>query len=123
MTQEKKLDSDSDDDAGITAPIGSSPPKPWFPPPPTVPIKDKQSRVRIKEPAKPVEELPSLLIIPPIPIERVPKPDMPARTKSRRKTILERIEGWWDLNLLEAQRLEAQQRQAKSVRIANSIRK
>lgn len=75
-------------------------------PPPTAPIREARATRLIRLKAKPVERLPPLptttLSVPPPPPE-MPSPTVsPTRTCStRRKTILQRIEGWWDLGLLE----------------------
>lgn len=79
---------------------------PPFPPPPTASVGAKKSR--IKPPPRPIEKIPPL---PPLPhIVHYPKSPVDAfgirmapqsTTKPKRKTILERIDGWWDLGLLE----------------------
>lgn len=91
-TQEKRFDSDSLD--------GESVRRPWFPPPPTAPVREK--RVRVRETPQPVA---TLLPLPPQPlagvIEGGPRSPLLERVRSKRKSIMERIEGWWDLDLLE----------------------
>ncbi len=110
MAREKRFDSDSESDHGITAPLGSGAPRPWFPPPPTTPSpreKHNNKRVRVREPAKPIGDLPALptnaaLMPPPAPVD-MPSTirRKPLRGKSVRKTIIAHIEGWWDLELLD----------------------
>ena len=105
--KDTKGDSDAESDWAVTAPLASGPPRPWFPPPPTAPAREKK-RVRIREPPKPVEELPQLPILPthiatlppPAPVELPPR-RKPVRGKSVRKTLLAHIDGWWDLGLLD----------------------
>ncbi|UNI23327.1 hypothetical protein JDV02_009156 [Purpureocillium takamizusanense] len=90
-------------------PAPSDPSYPRFPPPPpTASVRDDVAsepppRARPLEALPPVVVAPSVLLPPPVPS---PGPDSPragaaAAGKSKRKTILERIEGWWDLGLLE----------------------
>ncbi|KAJ6781577.1 hypothetical protein PWT90_01572 [Aphanocladium album] len=124
-------DSDSADDLGIMnvpmplshrEPCFPSDQHPIFPPPPTAAAaaagmkKAKKSTARRAIRPKP-EPLISLPPVPPVPvlartasgIPNTPKQldttaaaaAAPARTTSRRKTLLERIEGWWDLGLLD----------------------
>ncbi|KAH6900424.1 hypothetical protein B0T10DRAFT_554959 [Thelonectria olida] len=96
----------------------------WFPPPSTAPIIAR--RISIKETPTPIKDLPPIPPVPPIPqglvlhapVARAPPPSFLAppspafsedeprsplleRVNSKRKTILSRIEGWWDLNLIE----------------------
>jgi hypothetical protein len=86
MAMAKRFDSDSSDAESVR--------QPWCPPPPTAPV-----RVKRKEVAKPVLQLPPL---PPVPVspghmnDNGPKSPL-ERIWSKRKTIL----GWWDLDLLE----------------------
>jgi hypothetical protein len=90
MAMAKRFDSDSSDAESVR--------QPWCPPPPTAPV-----RVKRKEVARPVLHLPPL---PPVPLspgrmnDDSPKSPL-ERIWSKRKTILERVEGWWDLDLLE----------------------
>ena len=91
-------------------------PKPWYPPPPTVLKRDSLTNMRRnirKDKPRPLEDIPPLPPLPkivPVPLTSAPPLEAPlaspgspflARMKSQRKTILERIEGWWDLGLLE----------------------
>lgn len=82
-------------------------PRPRYLPPPTAP-----KRPQFREAPRPVEELPRIEIPPPPPIPEdtiSPPPKTPlsplspllARARSKRRTIKERIEGWWDLDLLD----------------------
>ncbi|KAG8418688.1 hypothetical protein J3459_012144 [Metarhizium acridum] len=78
-----------------------------FPPPPAPAATIREKRARVRPPPRPVENIPPL---PPMPVF-VPQPKSPvglgllspplAAVKPKRKTILERIDGWWDLGLLE----------------------
>lgn len=93
---EKRFDSDSSD--------AESARQPWFPPPPTAPVRVK--RVQLRETPKPVEDLPPLppmLQVPSSPsfVDDGPRSPLLERVKSARKTLMERVEGWWDLGLLE----------------------
>ncbi|OAA62136.1 hypothetical protein ISF_05145 [Cordyceps fumosorosea ARSEF 2679] len=58
-------------------------PSPESPPPPMLPVPARVSHA--------IPDTPSLEAA----------AAAPARTRSRRKTLLQRIEGWWDLGLLE----------------------
>ncbi|KAM5355325.1 hypothetical protein ACJ41O_001971 [Fusarium nematophilum] len=98
--QEKRFDSDSSSDA-------ESARQPWFPPPPTAPVRMK--RVQVREAPRPVDDLPALPPMPPVPpspsfVDDGPRSPLLERVKSKRRTIMERIEGWWDLELLEKRR-------------------
>jgi hypothetical protein len=128
LAQEKKFDSDSDSDHNInifiSAPLSSGPPQPWFPPPPTMPTSTSSSankKVRIREPPNPAADLPSLPTLPRIAYKPPPAPvDVPqvfarkpvGRAKSRRKTILQAIDGWWDLGLLDKRKTMLAQQSA-----------
>jgi hypothetical protein len=115
MTHSKpdRFDSDSSDAESmhITHPVSHSrAPEPWFPPPPTAAVAQherKRARLITREKPRPVEEIPPIPPLPPLtnfpppPPEPVDMPPMPRRAKSQRKTILGRLEGWWDLNLLD----------------------
>lgn len=115
LAREKRWDSDSDSDA---APSVSSQ-RPWFPPPPTAYASTThKKRVEIVQaPALPVQPLPVLpqMVVTPAPAPPTPKEEVEhlvhrkplARGKSRRKTIMEFIDGWWDLGLLEQQKRQA----------------
>ncbi|KFA64490.1 hypothetical protein S40285_01072 [Stachybotrys chlorohalonatus IBT 40285] len=102
---DKKFDSDVSDSESVTT---NGTRAPWFPPPPTAPIREKK-RARIREAPQPIEDMPPLPPLPPA--EAMPPPkrmENPfplrkpvARSKSIRKTIMARIDGWWDLGLLE----------------------
>ncbi|KAG9258215.1 uncharacterized protein F5Z01DRAFT_670865 [Emericellopsis atlantica] len=84
-------------------------PVPRLSPPPTASGRPSGSR----EMARPVESLPRLQIPPPPPIPEDPSPSPPqpppksplspllARARSKRRTIMSRVEGWWDLGLLD----------------------
>ncbi|KAF5534930.1 membrane-associating domain-containing protein [Fusarium phyllophilum] len=90
MAMAKRLDSDSSD--------AESASQPWCPPPPTAPV-----RVKRKEVPQPLQHLPPL---PPVPVSpgRMNHSGSKSpleRVWSKRKTLLERVEGWWDLDLLE----------------------
>lgn len=93
-------------------PMPPLPPLPSsFPPPPTAPIRDKRKRVQIREAPRAIETLPRIIPPPPpipgddpsssSPSPRSPLSPLLARVQSKRRTIMERIEGWWDLDLLE----------------------
>lgn len=85
-----------------------------FYPPPTTAFGEKRKKVLVKEAPRPVEKLPEIVIPSPPPIpddsspssaSRLRSPLSPlspllARARSKRKTIMGYIEGWWDLNLL-----------------------
>lgn len=82
-----------------------------FPPPPTevVPIKDKRSRVKIRQAPKRISGLPRIILPPPPIPDDTPSTPMPKsplsplleRMNSKRRTIMEKLEGWWDLGLLD----------------------
>ncbi|VUC22271.1 unnamed protein product [Clonostachys rosea] len=63
-------------------------------------------RPREKRPPRPIQELPQI-IVPPIPAAQDGPPTPPPKSPflelvhAKRKTIMEKIEGWWDLGLLE----------------------
>ena len=100
--QDKRYDSDSSSDA-ISMDV-PRPPYPRYSPPPTAPMPEK--RARIRQAPRPLEQLPPVPPLPtvmpdPLPMLSPPPPSPQTRVKSNRKTILERIEGWWDLGLLE----------------------
>ncbi|KAH7001439.1 hypothetical protein EDB80DRAFT_879532 [Ilyonectria destructans] len=95
--REKRFDSDSDSDSAR---------QPWFPPPPTAPIREK--RVRMREMARPVEEIPPLPPVPPLLLPPPspafsdgPRSPLLERVRSKRRTIMQALEGWWDLDILE----------------------
>ncbi|KAF6825011.1 hypothetical protein CMUS01_09995 [Colletotrichum musicola] len=105
VLKEKRFDgSDSDSDS-------CAPQRPWFPPPPTAYVTSKR-RVEIVQPARlPVQPLPVLpqMVVTPAPaspVEHLVHRKPLARGKSKRKTIMEFIDGWWDLGLLEQQKRE-----------------
>lgn len=106
MVPEKRWESDSESDIGITAPLNETP-KPWFPPPPTA---SEMKRARPLQRAKPLEEMPPLPNLadmpPPAPVAFPPasKPRLGrtlTRAKSKRMTLFQVIDGWWDLGLLD----------------------
>ncbi|KAL7793154.1 hypothetical protein V8C37DRAFT_409630 [Trichoderma ceciliae] len=86
---------------------------PYFPPPPTAAKKTKRPCVRSIN--HPVEEMPPLPPLPafitqppPIPpallssnVGAPPASPVSVMGETKRKTLLQRIEGWWDLGLLE----------------------
>ncbi|KFH43336.1 hypothetical protein ACRE_059060 [Hapsidospora chrysogenum ATCC 11550] len=86
---------------------------PWLrPPAPTATVREGRPRVR-QAPSLPSPERPQIVVPPPPPVPPIPEdartplaPKSPlspllARARSKRRTIMERIEGWWDLGLLE----------------------
>ncbi|PKK44760.1 hypothetical protein CI102_10949 [Trichoderma harzianum] len=109
-------DGDEDLDMNVPVPLFNNDRHPYFPPPPAAAKKTKR-RVR-----HPVEEMPPL---PPLPAayitQRSPVPPVPpmppsppsshlnvplaspmsATSKTKRKTLLQHISGWWDLGLME----------------------
>ncbi|KAJ0158198.1 hypothetical protein CTA2_12092 [Colletotrichum tanaceti] len=105
--------------------------RPWFPPPPTTTQVVQHKRVRVVEqriPVHPLPVLPEVFVASPAagPVshaagdhqatatptttttpagdDRLGAGGALARGKSKRKTIMEFIDGWWDLGLLEQQR-------------------
>lgn len=106
---DKRYDSDSGSDDAVSMNIpypAREPVDASFPsqPGPTATIREK--RARLRPPPRPLETIPPL---PPMPAV-VPSPkspvglglvNPPAAARPKRKTILERIDGWWDLGLLE----------------------
>ncbi|KAK2599954.1 hypothetical protein QQS21_005338 [Conoideocrella luteorostrata] len=105
---DKRYDSDStyDDDIKMNVPRPAREAfQPSFPPPPPT-ATTREKRARIRPPPRPIERVPPL---PPLPAV-VPPPKSPVGlgllnpqpvAKPKRKTILEQINGWWDLGLLE----------------------
>jgi hypothetical protein len=96
--------------SSLSPPPPSAPYPPPPPPPTAAPIRDKRKRVKVLEAPRPVEGLPRIILPPPpipddespvSPAPRSPLSPLLARVQSKRKTIMERIEGWWDLGLLE----------------------
>lgn len=76
------------------------------PPSSTASFGETRKKVRVKEAPRPVEQMPQIVIPPPPPVPQdppTPSPKSPllVRVMSKRRTIMERIEGWWDLGLLE----------------------
>ncbi|OHE92904.1 hypothetical protein CORC01_11771, partial [Colletotrichum orchidophilum] len=116
--------SDSDDAfVAVPAPVSqTSRTTAWFPPPPlTMPLTTAQvqhKRVQIveqRQPVHPMPVLPELIVSPAPPLSPEARSPMTpvehlvhrkplSRGKSKRKTIMEFIDGWWDLGLLEQQR-------------------
>ncbi|KAM0441075.1 hypothetical protein ACHAPT_000380 [Fusarium lateritium] len=94
---EKRFDSDSSD--------AESGHQPWLPPPPAAaPVRVK--RIQVKETPRPVDDLPPLppmLQVPSSPsfVDDGPRSPLLERVKSARRTLMERVEGWWDLGLIE----------------------
>ncbi|KAJ0325521.1 hypothetical protein COL5a_007330 [Colletotrichum fioriniae] len=113
----------------------------WFPPPPMPMSTQRQmqmppttaqvqhKRVQIveqRQPVHPMPVLPELIVSPAPPLSPAPSsarsPMTPVehlvhgkglgRGKSKRKTIMEFIDGWWDLGLLEQQKRAASRRKA-----------
>lgn len=130
LAKEKRWDSsDSDsDDVGVPVapPLASNAARPWFPPPP-ITAQTRQKRVQIVEasplPIQPLPVLPEMVVTPP-PVSpgdsaahQLPRKPL-TRGKSKRKTIKEFIDGWWDLGLLEAHRQTMLGRAASSARKA-----
>lgn len=106
-------------------------PRPVFPPPPTAAVRSSRKKTRPRPKPEPVNSLPPVPPVPPVPplaatASTIPTtPKQPGSTvvapwdagsgssanvlgsstsnasKTRRKTLLERIEGWWDLGLLD----------------------
>ncbi|KDN68235.1 hypothetical protein CSUB01_09246 [Colletotrichum sublineola] len=114
-------DSGSDSDDAAAAAAAAAVPRPWFPPPP-ITSRVPHKRVRVveqRQPVHPMPVLPELVVSPVLPAspaaERAATPKTPttplgtllARGKSKRKTIMEFIDGWWDLGLLEQQKQTA----------------
>ncbi|KAL7791801.1 hypothetical protein V8C43DRAFT_63507 [Trichoderma afarasin] len=109
-------DGDEDLDMNVPVPLFNNDRHPYFPPPPAAAKKTKR-RVR-----HPIEEMPP---IPPLPAayitQRSPVPPVPpmppsppsshlnvplaspmsTTSKTKRKTLLQHISGWWDLGLME----------------------
>ena len=110
--QEQRFDtSDSSDNDSLKLNEPRSVPELRFYPPPTA-FGEKRKKVLVREAPRPVERLPEIVIPPPPPIPedsvspRIKSPLSPlspllARARSKRRTIMERIEGWWDLDLFE----------------------
>jgi len=111
MHQERELESQgssmnvSSDGLALNEPQ----PVPWprYLPPPAAPRKPQ-----FREAPRPLEELPRIEIPPPPPIPQddpSPPPKTPlsplspllARARSHRRTVMGKIEGWWDLNLMD----------------------
>lgn len=128
MARAGKLDdSDSADDLGIMnvpMPVPHREPcfsschhrQPVVSPPPSTAAAAGMKRTRMstakRAPRPKPEPLTSLPPVPPVPVltaSAIPGTPgqldaaavAPARTGSRRKTLMERIEGWWDLGLLD----------------------
>ncbi|KAM3509270.1 hypothetical protein MY10362_000710 [Beauveria mimosiformis] len=129
MSQTAKYDdSDSADDLGIVnVPMPLPHHEPFSSPAhhrhryPVIPpaAAGVMKRARSSTAKRAIRPLASLPPLPPVPvlattgINATTSPDaplkmvneavvaLPARTRSRRKTLLERIEGWWDLGLLD----------------------
>lgn len=81
---------------------------PYFPPPPAAAKKTKRG-IR-----HPVEDMPPLPPLPSFITQRLPVPPSPssdlsvslaspmsATSRRKRKTLLQHLEGWWDLGLME----------------------
>ena len=113
--QERKLESQGSSSSSWNEPDGLHlneplpvPKPPRFLHPPTATVQEKKPRVR-HAPPLPVGELPRIVVPPPPPVPEDPPTPLPksplnpllARARSKRKTIMERIEGWWDLGLLD----------------------
>ena len=103
---------------GFYAPPTSSSPSPDvdpLPPSSSLPlaptaIHDKRRRVVVQEVApQPLEALPRIILPPPripddapqSPSSRSPLSPLLMRMNSKRRTLMERIEGWWDLGLVD----------------------
>ncbi|KAF7551778.1 hypothetical protein G7046_g7625 [Stylonectria norvegica] len=91
VRREKRFGGDSTSDSDSAR-------QPWVPPPPMALIFDR--RARVGEAPAPVGEMPPL---PPNLMSGARSPLSPLfeRVRSKRRTIMERVEGWWDLDLLE----------------------
>ncbi|KAH0437102.1 hypothetical protein CcaCcLH18_03970 [Colletotrichum camelliae] len=126
-------DSDSDHQREFVKPLGSFAQRPSFPPPPTAPVR----KVKIVEGRVAVQPLPVLpetvspvvatppkdrgvlgLLSPVSPKDKggllsptTPKSPL-ERVKSKRRTIMHFIDGWWDLGLLEQERKKSLMRAA-----------
>ncbi|KAK5992610.1 hypothetical protein PT974_06024 [Cladobotryum mycophilum] len=108
--EKSSFESDSGLSMNIPVALNDDDSHPYFPPPPTAAMK----RSHVRQAAHPVEEMPPLpvfvstkpkppvVIPPPPPSEFAAPPTSPLPVgKIKRKTLMQRIEGWWDLELLE----------------------
>lgn len=112
----RSLYDSSDEDLDMNIPVQVlNDSHPYFPPLPTAAKKTKRPRVQSMK--RPVEEMPPLPPLPPAFATHKPPPIPPSplsssylslppaspmlMTGKKRKTLLQRIEGWWDLGLLE----------------------
>lgn len=104
--------SSSSSDVGDGLKLNEAQPLPPPPPVPTAPVQflDKRKRVKVREAPYAVGELPRIIpppppipddSHPPSPGSRSPLSPLLARVASKRKTIMDYIDGWWDLGLLE----------------------
>jgi hypothetical protein len=103
-------ESDSVDGLRLNEPLPVPAITPWLrPPAPTATVREGRPRVR-QAPSLPSPERPQIVVppVPPIPEDartplapKSPLSPLLARARSKRRTIMERIEGWWDLGLLE----------------------
>lgn len=89
--------------AAVTERVGDyGRPGPWLPPPPTAPMmrgNGSHGGERARPRAEEVAAAAAVAAASPAPPLLTPPP--PVRAASRRGTILGRIEGWWDLGLLD----------------------
>ncbi|KAJ6442811.1 dehydrogenase with different specificitie [Purpureocillium lavendulum] len=82
----------------IAYPAPSDPSYPRFPPPPTASVCDAK---KDSQRPRPLEKLLPVPAAPALVVTGLGIQSPLSKIKSKRKTILERIEGWWDLGLLE----------------------
>ncbi|OAA47947.1 hypothetical protein NOR_02437 [Metarhizium rileyi] len=74
---------------------------PSFPPPPAPTASIGKKRAHKRPPPRPVDKIPALPLPPKSPIGLGLLGPPFTAAKPKRKTILQRIDGWWDLGLLE----------------------
>ncbi|KAL7929414.1 hypothetical protein V8C35DRAFT_196488 [Trichoderma chlorosporum] len=112
--QDRRSLYDGDEDVDMNVPVQLLNDRhPYFPPPPAAAAKKTKRRVR-----HPVEEMPPLPPLPAFVTQRPPVPPIPpsppsshlsvplaspmsTMSKTKRKTFLQHLEGWWDLGLIE----------------------
>ncbi|CAH0056500.1 unnamed protein product [Clonostachys solani] len=99
----------SEDENGLKLYVAAAPqPQSRSSPPSRDSTADERELVRPRErPPRPIKELPQIIVPPPIPAAQDGPPTPPPKSPflelihAKRKTIMEKVEGWWDLNLLE----------------------